>query len=383
MQAMFVYAGSLTADRAQQGIFLYRLDPATGAMDFIQRIEISSPGYLAFSPDRTRLYAASRGNTVDGGKHDLAVAYAVDRQSGRLELLDTTPIPPDPAFVAIDRTGSLAAFACTFGGAVAAVRIGGDGKFAGPAQVIPHEGRSLSSQGITPWNMRDPLPSGTPFPHSVRFSPDNRFLLVPDVGLNRVMVYRVDAATGRLTPNDPPWAEGAPMPASWKPSNIIHWDSPRGAGPRHLDFHPNGRWVYVVNELGSTVSVFDYDAARGALTMVQDITTLPDNAPANITADIHVHPSGKFLYATNRGHESLVRFAIDPERGTLTNAGWTPVRGEHPRSFTFSSDARLLLVGNLTSGSAALFVVDQSSGELTPIGEPGAVPSPSCLLLLD
>jgi len=380
---MFVYVGSLTADRAQQGIFVYTLDPATGAMDFVQRVEIASPGFLAFSADRTRLYAASRGHTVNGGEHDLAVAYALDQQSGRLELLDTAPIPADPAYVALDKTGSLAAFACTFGGATAAIRIGSDGKFAGPAQVIPHEGRSLSSQGITPWNMRDPLPSGTPFPHSARFSPDNRFLLVPDVGLNRVMVYRVDAANGRLEPNDPPHADGAPMPASWKPINVIHWDRPRGAGPRHLDFHPNGRWVYVVNELGSTVSSFDYDAARGALTMKQDITTLPEDAPPNITADIHVHPSGKFLYATNRGHESLARFMIDPARGTLTPAGWTSVRGQHPRSFTFFSDARLLLVGNLTSSEVALFAVDPENGELTPIGEPSPAPVPSCVIVLD
>lgn len=380
---MFVYAGSLTSDKAQQGIFVYTLDPASGALSLIERVEIASPGFLAFSPDRTKLYAASRGHTVDGAKDDLAVAYAVDRQSGRLQLLDTTPIPPDPAHVAIDDTGTLATFACTFGGATAAVRIGGDGRFSGPAQVIPHRGRSLSSQGITPWNMRDPLPSGTPFPHSTRFSPDNRFLLVPDVGQNRVMIYRVDLANGRLEPNHPPHAEGAPMPASWRPNNVVHWDRPRGAGPRHIDFHPNGRWVYVVNELGSTVSSFAWDAERGALTMMQDVTTLPGDAPANITADIHVHPSGKFLYATNRGHESLVRFAIDPERGTLTNMGWTLVRGEHPRSFTFSGDGRLLLVGNLTSGTAALFGVDQASGELSAIGEPSPVPSPSCMVLLD
>jgi 6-phosphogluconolactonase len=173
------------------------------------------------------------------------------------------------------------------------------------------------------------------------------------------------------------------MPASWKPNNIIHWDSPRGAGPRHMDFHPNGRFVYVVNELGSTVSTFAYDTDRGALTMLQDISTLPDEFPPNITADIQVHPSGKFLYATNRGHESLVRFAIDPERGTLTNKGWTSVRGEHPRSFAFSSDARLLLVGNLTSGTVATFAVDRGAGELTPIGEPAAVPAPSCVIVLD
>src|SRR5579871_3179213 len=159
---MFVYVGSLTADRAQQGIFVYTLDPASGAMDFIQRVEIASPGYLAFSPDRTRLYAASRGNTVDGGEHDLLAGYTVDRKSGRLEPLNMTPIPPDPAYVAIDATGTLAAFACTFGGASGAVRIGGDGRFAGPAQVIAHEGRSLASRGITPWTMREPLPSGTP-----------------------------------------------------------------------------------------------------------------------------------------------------------------------------------------------------------------------------
>jgi 6-phosphogluconolactonase len=380
---MLVYVGSLTSDRERQGIFVYQLDAATGVMDFIQRVEIASPGYLAFSPDRTRLYAASRGNTANGGEHDLLAAYAIDPGSGRLEALNTVRIPPDPAYVAIDKTASLAAFACTFGGAVGAVRIGGDGRFAGPPQVIKHEGRSLSDQGITPWNMRNALPSGTPFPHSARFSPDNRFLLVPDVGLNRIMVYRVDAASGWLTPNDPPYAEGPPLPVNWQPSNIIHWDSPRGAGPRHLDFHLNGRWVYVVNELGSTVSVFDYDAADGALRMIQDTTTLPPDAPPNITADIHVHPSGKFLYATNRGDESLVRFTIDPGRGTLTNAGWTSVRGEHPRSFAFSSDAQLLLVGNLTSGSAALFAVDQDSGALTPVGEPGAAPAPSCLLLLD
>lgn len=381
---MLVYVGSLTADPTHQGIFVYRLDPATGSMALVQQVEIASPGYLAFSPDRTTLYAASRGNTAGGGEHDLLAAYAIDPQSGRLHLLDTTPIPPEPAYVAIDRTGTLAAFACTFGGATGAVGIAPDGRFDGPAQIIRHEGRSLFEQGITPWGKLASLPSGTPFPHSVRFSPDNRFLLVPDVGLNRVMVYRVDPPGRELAPNDPPWAEGAPMPGGRGESEVMHWRNPLGAGPRHLDFHPNGRWAYVVNELGATITVFAYDVDRGALAMVQDITTLPPGvATENLTADIHVHPGGRFLYATNRGHDSLVRMAIDPDRGTLTHAGWTATRGSHPRSFTFSPDARLLLCGNLVSGDVATFAVDEATGELAPLGEPSPAPFPSCVLALN
>jgi 6-phosphogluconolactonase len=376
---MFGYIGTLTQSRGDEGIHVVRVDPATGAMKRIQHVRVPNPSYLAISASRRVLYAASRRSTPDQPE-DAIISYAIDTGSGYLTPIGQTQVPSQPAYVSLDRTERFAFFACTFGGAVGVVPIL-DGGRVDTAKLVLHEGASLDKQGFTIWpgGTAGGLPSGSPFPHSIRVAPDNRFVLVPDVGLNRVAVYRFDADRGLLVPNAPAWAEGSPFAGPVLRGNLGHWESPRGAGPRHLEFHPNGRWVYVVNELGSLVTVFAYDAEQGRLSSVQAITTLPENyGKYSITADIHVHPNGRFLYASNRGHDSIVIYAIHQTNGTLSPIGFESTGGEHPRNFVFSPDAKLLFVGNLTSNTIKVFEIDESTGRLKPNGTSNEVPSPSC-----
>lgn len=381
---MFVYDGSLTRDTDKQGLYVYRLDPESYRMELVQKVAVSSPCYLAFSPDQTRLYAASRQNSLQGRGDDFLAAYALDRRTGRLELLNTAKTPLEPSYLSVDPSGRFAAFACAYTGMAGVATIEPDGRLSGQVHAVAHEGTSVMGDGREPkWWKGVEWPSGTPFPHSARFSPDSRILYVPDIGLNRVMAYRLDPDHGRLEPHDPPWAEGAPLVDPRLPPGTSHWKDPRGAGPRHLEFHPNGRWLYVVNEVGSSVSVFDHDAALGVLTRVQDITTLPDAyRDFNMTADIHVHPNGRFVYATNRGHNSLAAYAIDADRGTLTSIGFTPTGGDFPRTFVIAPDGSLLLAGNMLSDSVSVFVIDPESGRLAPTGVINHAPAPSCLLAL-
>ena len=381
---MFVYDGTFIPEAERQGLYVYRMDPISHRMEQIQRFDIASPAYLAFSPDKTRLYAASRHNTRHGADHDLLAAFSIDRETGLLDLLNTVKAPVEPSYISVDGTGRFAAFACAFTGTAGVAGIAPDGSFDGRVHSVLHEGVSVMGQGRPAnWWKGVAWPPGTPFPHSARFSPDNRFVLVPDIGLNRVMIYRLDAERARIEPNDPPWVEGAPLTDPRLPPGTSHWETPSGAGPRHMEFHPNGRWLYVVNEVGSTVSVFDWAAGRGVATMIQDITTLPDDyRDFNMTADIHVHPNGRFVYATNRGQDSLVTYAVDPERGTLTAIAYTSSEGDFPRTFTMNAEGTLLVVGNMLSNSAAVFNLDPQTGALSFTGASNEAPSASCLLVL-
>lgn len=376
--------GGFTGKSGSEGIYVYAFDPATGALTHRHTAKVADPSYIALAPSRRTLYAASRGGEIAGRPDGVVVAYAIDPTTGGLTRLNEAAIPPQPAYISLDHTESLALVACTFGGAVASLPVGPGGKVSGVVQVIEHEGRSLFAQGhgLAADGRRRPYPGGSPFPHSIRPTPDNRFVLVPDLGLNRVVVYRLDAAQGRLLPHDPAGAEGAPLGDHRMTPDRAHWESPRGAGPRHLAFHPNGHIVYVVNELGSTVSVYDFASDRGVLTHRRDISTLPDDFRSfSITADIHVHPSGRFLYASNRGHDSLAIFALD-ESGDPTLLGFESTGGRHPRNFAFSPDGRLLLVANLYSNSIVVFEVDEVSGRLRANGTVNEVPAPSCITFL-
>jgi len=195
--------------------------------------------------------------------------------------------------------------------------------------------------------------------------PTGRFALAPDLGCDKVFVYRLEAAAGRLIPHDPPAVDLAP-----------------GAGPRHLDFHPNGQFAYVINELNSTVTTLAYDAAAGRLKVVASVSTLPaDFSGPNTTADVHVHPSGTFLYGSNRGHDSIAIFAIGAD-GTLRLLGHQPTRGKTPRNFALDLTGQYLLAANQDSDTVAVFRIDIQTGLLRPVGEPVAVPRPVCIRLL-
>lgn len=378
---MFVYVGVAATPQSASGINGYRLDPRTGRMEHIQHAPVPGPSYLAVSASRNMLYVASRDE--GGGPRDTIVGLSIDPASGRLTSLDSRPIPAQPAYLSLDHTERFTLFASPMDGVVGVAALAADGRV-GAAQVVRQPGPSLMEQGFGPSSIgKVRWPYGaTPFPHCIRLTPDNRFALVADVGLNRVFVYRFDGETGRLSANAPPWAEGVLIGEPWRRNSNPVWDEPDGAGPRHMEFHPNGRWLYVVHEAGSVVTQFDYDAEGGRLALRQTIPTLPaDFRGSSSPADIHVHPSGRFLYASNRRHDSIVAYAIDPADGRLRLIGFTPAGGENPRSFVITPDGGLLLLANLGSSAVLAFAIDARTGRLTPNGMRTEVPSPSCVAL--
>jgi 6-phosphogluconolactonase len=200
------------------------------------------------------------------------------------------------------------------------------------------------------------------YAHAIVLDPTNRFALVPDLGVDRLYVYRFDEQTGSLTPNDPPFAAIAP-----------------GSGPRHVRFHPNGRWVYLINEIASTIVGFEWDSTRGSLTPFQTATTLPaDFKGVSTCAELEIHPNGEFLYGSNRGHNSLAVFAIDPETGRLTPVEHVASGGMTPRNFAFDPTARWIVLTNQDSSNAVVFRVDATTGRLARTGDSVTVPSPFC-----
>ncbi|MGD8239338.1 MAG: lactonase family protein, partial [Armatimonadota bacterium] len=202
-----------------------------------------------------------------------------------------------------------------------------------------------------------------PHAHSINLAPDNRFAFAPDLGIDKVMIYELDLAEGKLPPNDAPWATVKP-----------------GAGPRHFAFHPTVRWAYVINELDCTITAFGYDAAKGLLTETQTVPTLPEGFEGvNTCADIHIHPSGKFLYGSNRGHDSIVIFAIDEGTGKLTYIGHEPTQGQSPRNFGIDPTGTFLLAANQRSDTIVTFRIDADTGKLTPTGHVASVPAPVCV----
>jgi 6-phosphogluconolactonase len=220
---------------------------------------------------------------------------------------------------------------------------------------IQHEGSSV-----------DPRRQAGPHAHSINVAPDNRFAFVADLGLDRVMIYRFDPQRGTLEANNPPWASLAP-----------------GAGPRHFAFHPSGRSAYVINEMKSTVTAFAYDANRGSLDEIQTVTTLPESFIGNnTTAEVQVHPSGRFLYGSNRGHDSIAVYAIDAETGRLTFVEHESTGGSTPRNFGLDPDGRYLLAANQASDSVVVFRIDAATGALTPTGHSIEVPSPVCVRIV-
>jgi 6-phosphogluconolactonase len=235
---------------------------------------------------------------------------------------------------------------------VAAFPVRDDGKLGEASSFVQHKGSSVDKER-----------QEGPHAHSVNLSPDNRFAFAADLGLDQVLVYRLDAARGILTPNEPPFGRVKP-----------------GAGPRHFSFHPNGRFAYVINEMHNTVTAFAYDAARGVLTEIQTVATLPaDFRGESWTAEVVVHPSGKFLYGSNRGHDSIAVFAVDPAKGTLTPIERTPVKGKGPRNFAVDPTGAWLVAANHQSDNIVVFRIDKKTGRLTPTGQEFKVSSPVCV----
>ena len=353
----FVYIGTYTRTHGK-GIYTFRFQPATGRLTPLSlAAETSSPSFLAVHPNQKFLYAANEHEGPDQpGKNNTVSAYAIDPKTGTLTFLNKVSSQGEgPAHIVIDKLGKFVLVLNYRSGSVALLPIQPDGRLGEATAFDQHHGSGPNQER-----------QAGPHAHGGVFSPDNRFALVAEHGIDEVMVYRFDPAKGSLTPNEPPFLKATP-----------------GSAPRHLAFHPNGRILYELNELGSTVTVLTYGAASGTLSRIQEITTVPQGFSAtNATAQLQVDRTGKFLYVSNRGHDSIAVFAIDPRKGTLTLVEHVPTQGKTPRDFSLDPSGSYLFAANQNSDNIVLFRVSPA-GRLTASGQVvEQVPEPACVVFV-
>ena len=334
-----VYVGTNTHSKSK-GIYAYRFQPSSGKVTPIGLVaETPNPSWLTVHPGLRYLYAVNEAELKrEPGKPNNISSFALDRASGKLTFLNRASAGGQgPCYVSVDRTGKVLFLANYGSGSVAALPIQTDGRLGEATAFVQHKGATANAR-----------PRG----HCILASPNNRFVLAADLGLDQLFVYRFDAAKGTLTPNDPPFAKIA-----------------SGTGPRHIAFHPNKKLVYVVSEMGNIVTMFQYTDATGALTELGTVSTLPKEFTGRSTsAEIEVDRAGKFLYTSNRGHDSIAQFAIDPKKGTLTPVEYVPTQGKTPRNFALDPTGRYLFAANQDSNNIVLFRVDPNTGKLTPTG---------------
>ena len=352
-QTIRVYLGTYTRGESK-GIYVSELNLTTGALTEPRLAAATdNPSFLAIHPSGRFLYAAGGAMRIDGKPTGLVTAFAMDKTTGKLTRLNRQPSGGrGPCHIVVDATGRCALAANYSSGSVASLPIGPDGKLRPPASVIRHKGSSVNERR-----------QAGPHAHSINLDRANRFAVAADLGADKVFVYQFDSAGGTLKPHAPPAVKLAP-----------------GAGPRHFAFHPGGQFAFVINELDSTVTAFAFDAARGTLAKLQTVSTLPaDFKGSNSTAEVQVHPSGKFLYGSNRGHDSLAIFAIDGESGKLRRIGHQPTGGKTPRNFGIDPAGRYILAANQNSNNVVVFRIDQATGRLKPTGHSITVSSPVCV----
>jgi 6-phosphogluconolactonase len=351
VQKIHAYIGTYTNGNSK-GIYLCELDLSTGELKNLGLAgEAKSPSFLALHPNQQFLYAVS-----EAGGEGAVAAFGIDPAAHGLTALNTQPSAgAGPCHIVVDRAGQHAFVANYGGGSIAALPIDADGRLGPASSTVQHEGSSVNKDR-----------QAGPHAHAIYTSPDQRFVVVADLGLDKILIYRFDAAAGQLTPNDPPSA-----------------NLPPGAGPRHLAFHPSGKWLYSINELNSTVTAFAYNSERGTLESFQTVSTLPEGEKIdNTTAEIVVHPTGRFLYGSNRGHDSIAIFAVDQSTGHLTPQGHQPTGGRTPRNFAVDPTGAWLLAANQASGTIAVHRIDQDTGKLDATGQPVDVPTPVCIEFL-
>ena len=352
-KSLSVYIGTYTRGDSQ-GIYHYRLDPASGKLTPAGvTTGVVNPSFLAVHPNRRFLYAVNEISNFQGKKCGGVGAFAIDPQSGALTLLNQQPSGGiGPCHLVVDERGKNVLVANYSSGSVCVLPIGTDGRLGDRTAFVQHEGSSVN-----------PRRQKGPHAHSINLDRDNRFAVVADLGLDKILVYRFDAEGGSLRPNVPPFASAAP-----------------GAGPRHFAFHPAGQFAYVINEMASTVTAFSYNADRGLLDTIQTVSTLPKGFDGNnSTAEVQVHPSGKFLYGSNRGHDSIAVFRIDADSGGLSYVANRSTQGKTPRNFGIDPTGRYLLAANQGTGTVVVFCIDADTGDLSPTGNVANVPMPVCV----
>lgn len=354
----WVYFGAYTSGKSR-GIYVSRFDSNTGKLSEPELgAETKNPSFLAVHPTEKFLYAVGEVNDALGQRAGAVNAYSLEAKTGKLTPLNQqTSGGTGPCHVAVDATGKCVLVANYGSGSIAALPIQSDGRLGVAATTIQHTGSSVN-----------PKRQAGPHAHFITPSPDNRFALTCDLGLDKVLVYQLDAAAAKLTANLPP-----------------HAVVPHGVGPRHLAFHPNGKFVYVINEMALTITTFSYDAKAGALFEEQNVATVP--ADYGITekdsgAEIAVHPNGKFVYGSNRGHDSIAVFTVDAKSGKLTRVQTQSTQGKTPRHFAIDPSGKWLLAENQNSDSVVVFAIDTASGLLKPTGQSITVGSPVCTVFV-
>jgi 6-phosphogluconolactonase len=349
-----VYVGTYT-DGGSRGIYRVGLDPGSGAWsEPVLAGASDNPSFLALNPDGRTLYAVNEVGSFGGARTGAVSAFAVDSSTGMLSPLGQQASGgADPCHLTVDGRGRNVLVANYGGGSVAVLPVGPDGRLL-PASAVRQQ------EGSGPDRARQEGPHA----HAIVLDGAERFALAADLGADRIFVYRFDPARGSLEPADAP-------PVRLEP----------GSGPRHLAWHPSGRWVYVINELSSTVTAFRYDPDRGALASFQALTTLPGGySGKNKAAEVVVSPDGRFLYCSNRGDDSIAVFRIDPTSGALASAGHVPSGGRTPRNFAIDPSGRWLLAANQDSDSVVAFRLDPVTGRPEPAGRPVRISKPVCVL---
>lgn len=355
MADWLMFVGTYTRSGGSKGIYVYRMDGQSGSMTQVHVEEgISNPSFLAIHPNQKYLYAVAEVSESSGVPGGAIVSYAIDVSSGKLTRLNQQSTGgPGPCHVAIDATGKFAIVANYSGGSICVLPINEDGSLDSSSQFIQHRGGTKVN----------PQRQEKAHAHSVTISPDNRFAVVADLGMDQVRVYELDLNAGKLN-----YVESSSFTAA------------PGAGPRHFEFHPNGRYAYGINELGCTVTAYKYAAATGKLTEINTRSTLPKNWDgSNTTADVHVTSDGRFVYGSNRGHNTLAIFRIRETDGGIETAGEQSTGGKTPRNFAIHPEGKYLYAANQDSDSIIQFELNSATGDLVPVGREIRCPMPVCL----
>ena len=348
------YVGTYTQDTKSKGIYAYRFDSSTGKVtDLGLAAETINPSFVAMDPTGKYLYAVNEVQNYQGPNSGGVSTFSIDRTTGKLTFLNEVPSRgADPCYIIVDKEGKHVLVANYTGGNIAVFPVLADGKLGEASAFVQHTGHGA-----------DPKRQEAAHAHSIDLSTDEHLAFVDDLGLDELLVYKYDAAKGSIAPNDPPFAKLNP-----------------GIGPRHFALARSGKFAYVVAEMGSSVTAFSVDLKTGILKHLQNISTLPkDFKGENDDAEIHVHPNGKFLYASNRGHDSIAVFAIDPQKGMLTAIEDIPTQGNIPRSFEIDPTGKFLFAENQKSDNIVIFRIDETTGRLKATGQKIEVASPVCV----
>lgn len=352
-----VYFGCYTnAKSGSKGIYVSNFNSGTGELsDPRLAVETGSPSFLAIHPSKKHLYAVGE-MAVPGSKAGGVSAFNISLPDGKLSLINqVSSVGAGPCHVSVDKTGKMAMIANYGGGSVASYAIQGNGGLGEAATFVQHEGSSVNAK-------RQAGPHG----HSINTSPDNRFAFACDLGLDKVLIYKIDPATGKMA---------------------AHGEAtvPPGSGPRHFAFHPSGKFAFVNNEMLMTVSSFAYDADKGALTLIDTVSTLPEadrGKEGFSTAETVAHPNGKVVYVSNRTHDTIAVFTCDPATGRLTLIQNAPAEGQIPRNFNLDPSGKWMIVAHQNSNTAALFKVDAETGKLSFTGKKVNVGGSVCVRFL-